>query len=87
MCNCGNKRTELKQQSYKLTSNVIAERNTSGYWKDVTFEYIGLSSLTVTGGVTGKRYRFNQQGAKVLIDYRDASGITSIPLLKKITLH
>lgn len=85
MCNCGNKRAELKQQSYKLTGNVIAESNSTGFWKDVTFEYRGLSSLTVTGGVTGKRYRFNEHGARVKIDNRDVSGMMSIPMLIKIT--
>ncbi|MEP6710890.1 MAG: hypothetical protein ABJA37_00665 [Ferruginibacter sp.] len=84
MCNCGNKRDYLHQNGYKLTGNVTAEKNASGFWKDAPFKYTGKSGLTVFGGVTGKRYRFQESGEVILIDYRDVSGMRSVPVLRKI---
>ena len=81
MCNCGNKRTELTQS---LSGRVIDERVHSQLWPDVSFEYIGNSGLSVTGGITGKKYRFNQKGDVQLIDYRDASGMMAIPKLRRL---
>jgi hypothetical protein len=36
-----------------------------------TFEHIGKTGLTVTGAVTGRRYRFDQPGSRVTVDPRD----------------
>ena len=84
MCNCGNKRDELGQSSIKLTGNVIAEKNTSGFWKDAAFRYTGKSALIIFGGVTGRRYRFQRTGDTHLIDYRDLLGMANVPVLQKI---
>jgi hypothetical protein len=84
MCNCGNKRNAYAQQSYNLSSGAAGEQPVKKMWADVQFEYTGHSALTVTGGVTGKRYRFNHPGDIKLIDYRDASGMMAVPLLKKV---
>lgn len=82
MCNCGNKRDTLTQS---LSGNIFSERNPVRIWPDVNFEYIGKTGLSVTGGITGKKYRFNHPGDIQLIDYRDASGMMAIPSLKKAT--
>jgi hypothetical protein len=81
MCNCGNKRNTFARP---LSGTVASERTPSAMWQDVNFEYIGKSGLTVTGGVTGRKYRFNHPGDVQLIDYRDASGMSAIPNLKKV---
>lgn len=52
---------------------------------DVPFEYTGASGLTVTGTVTGRRYRFNGPGEIQAVDYRDAGGMASVPVLRKVT--
>ncbi len=80
MCNCGNKRNEFTQS---LSGNVIAERNIK-IWPDVNFEYTGSSGLSVTGGITGKKYRFNHPGDRQLVDYRDASSLMAVPVLKQV---
>lgn len=81
MCNCGNKRNEFA----RLLSGAVAyEKTPSGMWEDVNFEYTGKSGLSVTGSVTGRRYRFNHPGDAQLIDYRDASGMSMAPNLKKV---
>ena len=81
MCNCGNKRNELTQS---LSGHVGAERNNTRIWPDVNFEYTGNSGLSVTGGITGKKYRFNHPGDRQLVDYRDASSLMAAPVLKKV---
>ena len=58
MCNCGNKRNEFLQNSFKLTGDVVAEKNASGFLKDASFKYTGKSALTIFGGITGRKYRF-----------------------------
>jgi len=86
MCNCGNKRSELSDSTPKKLSNPVnVNTNQPGRWPDVSFSYTGNSALTVTGGVTGKRYRFAFPGDIKQIDYRDASGMQSINLLKKVS--
>ena len=84
MCNCGNKRNNYAQQSYKLSNDVVNEERTKKMWADIYFEYTGNTGLTVTGSVTGKKYRFNLPGDIQVIDYRDASGMMAVPVLKSI---
>jgi hypothetical protein len=81
MCNCGNKRDTITQS--QSNGQAVVETSTVRVWPDVNFEYTGNSGLSVTGGVTGKKYRFNNPGDIQLIDYRDASGMMAIPVLKK----
>jgi len=50
----------------------------------VYFEYIGKTGLTVFGPVTGKRYRFNGNGAVVAVDLRDKPSLLAVPHLKKV---
>lgn len=81
MCNCGNKRSTFARP---LSGKVASERTPLGIWQDVNFEYTGKSGLSVTGSVTGRKYRFNHTGDLQLIDYRDASGMSAVPNLKKV---
>lgn len=80
MCNCGKKRIEysLRQHDHQFSIEQTKIEN------DPAFEYTGKTALTVTGNWTGNRYRFFRPGEKLLVDYRDASGMATIPVLKKI---
>lgn len=84
MCNCGNKRNAYTEQSYKLSNETITDMPAQKMWADAKFQYTGQSGLTVTGGVTGKKYRFNFHGDEQVVDYRDASGMMAVPVLRKI---
>jgi len=81
---CGNKRQGLQYNSkeYLHTDEVTIRSNRA--WPDVSFEYTGETGLTVKGGITGKRYRFDHKGQVQLIDYRDVNGMMAIPLLRKM---
>jgi hypothetical protein len=85
MCNCGNKRSQLKTQSAdRSKQTVIIKPADQKMWADISFMYTGESALTVTGNVTGRRYRFNEPGEQQMIDYRDASFMLTVPVLKRI---
>ncbi|MEO9020706.1 MAG: hypothetical protein ABI237_14125 [Ginsengibacter sp.] len=83
MCNCGKKRNTIAQP---LSGNVVMEGSSTKMWPDVNFEYTGKSGLSVTGSITGKRYRFNHPGDVQLISYRDVSGMAAVPHLRKIMI-
>jgi hypothetical protein len=83
MCNCGNKRENITQQSSSL-SNIPKSDIQKKMWQDVEFEYTGSTALTVTGNITGNTYRFYHPNNIQKIDYRDAAGMMGVPVLKKV---
>ena len=50
----------------------------------IFFEYTGKTGLTVWGAVSGKRYRFDKPGSRVIIDPRDRPSLVQVPRLKQI---
>jgi hypothetical protein len=51
---------------------------------EVRFEYVGTTGLTVKGPVTGKRYRFDNPGSRLLVDPRDAPSMAAVPHLRRV---
>lgn len=51
--------------------------------QSIRFEYVGDTSLSVTGPITRLQYRFRGKGARVEIDYRDAPYVTAVPNLRR----
>lgn len=49
------------------------------------YEYTGETGMTVTGPVSGNRYRFAQPAAKVQIDLRDVSSLAGLPNLRRVS--
>jgi len=49
----------------------------------VFFEYMGKTGMTVTGPVTGRRYRFEGSGARVEVDLRDRRSLAAVPQLRQ----
>ena len=50
----------------------------------VTFEYIGRTALTAIGGATGKQYRFEEPGVRLVVDWRDRASLDQLPMLKQV---
>ena len=50
----------------------------------IRFEYVGSTGLTTVGPVTGRRYRFDKPGSRVLVDPRDAPSLAAVPFLRRI---
>jgi hypothetical protein len=48
------------------------------------YEYTGATGMTVTGPVSGKRYRFAEASAKVQIDARDVASLAGLPNLRRL---
>jgi hypothetical protein len=49
------------------------------------FEYVGGTGMTVLGGVTGRRYRFERPGARVAVDPADKLSLAKVPHLKPVS--
>lgn len=87
MCNCGKKRV---QYSHPALHGDVTRRSDSKMatptqaFSYSVFEYTGKTAVTVRGNVTGTNYRFNFTGNRQNIDSRDAAGIMSVPVLKKV---
>jgi hypothetical protein len=48
------------------------------------FEYVGKTSLTAIGNVTGHRYRFAGPGVAVEVDSRDAPSMAGVPNVRRV---
>lgn len=48
------------------------------------FAYVGRTALTVTGGATGRQYRFAAPGALAAVDCRDAPSLRQVTLLRSV---
>ncbi len=79
---CGNKRKEYVR-SRPFTHSSDLPTVPVKMPEDVSVEYTGYTGLTVTGTITGNKYRFSGTGDIQLVDYRDAGGLMAIPVLKK----
>lgn len=81
---CGNKRNAWQRIEALHSHKVETPHGNIKMWEDVYFEYTGATALTVTGNVSGKKYRFLFTGDRQMIDYRDASGMIAVPVLKRV---
>ena len=50
----------------------------------VEFEYVGATALVVSGGATGRHYRFEHSGARVAVDPRDRPSLARVPKLREV---
>ena len=48
------------------------------------FEYVGSTSLTVIGPVSGRSYRFARPLARQLVDPRDRAALAAMPQLRPL---
>jgi len=51
----------------------------------ISFVYRGDSTLTVIGGATGRSYHFDYPGCELEVHARDAPGLASIPMLRRVS--
>ena len=80
MCNCGNKRKYPGgiQAALPVNAGAMGQQR-----PPVSFKYVGNSALTVTGSVTGKRYRYTTNGEVLPVDHRDSSSMQKVPVLRR----
>ncbi len=68
----------------KVRSRVTANQADAAQPKAFLFEYVGRTSLTVTGPATRTSYRFGLPGARVLVDGRDRASLATVPVLRQV---
>jgi hypothetical protein len=78
MCNCN--KNEIEPQNFSLNTTRLSDLASA----NIRFMYTGKSALTLKGGTTLLRYRFEKPGDIQLIDSRDIPGILHIPVLKRV---
>jgi hypothetical protein len=61
---------------------VPAATRPAGRQSYVLFEYVGRTGMTVIGGVSGRRYRFDGPGARVAVDPVDRASLAAVPHLR-----
>lgn len=50
----------------------------------VLYQYTGSTGMTVSGPISGQRYRFGAPGSKLQIDPRDAPSLAGLPHLRRL---
>lgn len=93
MCNCGKSRQTMAKTEMTPTRTwreanhphpLSAPKPAPARARGTTFEYVGATALTVYGPLTGVRYRFDQPGARIVVDVRDATALTAVPQLEAV---
>ena len=83
---CGQQRfvaqTSTSQTSRSAASASSAQSATTP--SDPVFEYVGATALVVTGPVTGRAYRFDRRGARLVVSRHDAPSVMHVPHLRHI---
>jgi hypothetical protein len=66
------------------TSTVLRRAPETDAPREPVLEYVGVTSLSVTGAVTGRTYRFEKPGARVSVSRHDAWVLLQAPVLRLV---
>jgi hypothetical protein len=81
---CGKKRASMTVRSNPRHEFAPqSDRSQAQGLSGSVVEYVGATTLTVRGPVSGHMYRFSTSGACMVVDARDAPFLLSIPSLRK----
>lgn len=80
MC-CGRNKVRSRVNA---TQAAVSQPRPAASWTTAapTFEYVGRTSLTVFGPITGAPYRFHKPGSRLQVDSRDQGALSNVPVLK-----
>jgi hypothetical protein len=81
---CGQQRNALRSASAGETASSFPFATPANTYVPAEFEYTGATALTVIGPLTGRRYRFARTGARATVDGRDAYGLATVPVLRRM---
>lgn len=83
---CGKMRQQLTGAvSPTRTEPKVVGQGRSDVQFAIAFEYTGQTGLSVLGAVSGRRYRFDGPGARVVVDPRDRPSLVKVPKLRQVT--
>jgi hypothetical protein len=74
----------VRPQSRTSTASLPSGHQQTDVPADPLFEYVGSTTLQVTGPVTGRQYRFEGRGARRAISRHDAPSLLHIPGLRRV---
>jgi hypothetical protein len=84
MC-CGNKNVQFfPQKTAERSKAIFTPASPRPMTPGRHLEYTGRTALTVVSPLTGRRYRFAEQGARVEVDGRDLFWMASYPNLQRV---
>lgn len=84
---CGKKREQIKPRPRIYPNRPPAAVPVASEGESaVEYEYLGRTGLNLIGPITGKFYRFDRPGARLLIDPRDKPGLVNVPLLRQVRM-
>ena len=81
---CGGKRAQAAMGSPLRPAAPRNSQSGPHRYSVAYFQYIGSSGLTVTGPMTGQRYRFDLPGAIVPVDLRDRASLAALTHLRQV---
>jgi hypothetical protein len=82
---CGKMRQQLAGAVSPPRTEPAAAEARPGVQYAVVFEYTGRTGLTVIGAASGRRYRFDGPGARVVVNPRDRPSLARVPKLRQVT--
>ena len=80
MACCGQKRALVATNGRAAE----AKRSPRAISRVALYEYTGTTRMTVTGPVSGSKYRFEQPGATAQVDSRDIYSMAGLPHLRRL---
>ncbi len=87
---CGSKRRQAVASAMHSSGTAVASVPNPGVshvlaGTGVEFIYDGAAGVIVTGHATGRRYRFGERGARLVVDARDARFLDATPKLRRVS--
>ena len=87
-CNCQNTGSVAQPKAQSIQANGKAAIRGSAQSQArpafASVRYTGPTSVTTTGPVSGRQYKFTHTGAIVQVDPRDRAALTKVPHLRQI---
>ena len=80
---CGSQRQKQYVKQRVAQTRPVPDPPHGGY-KEVFFEYVGKTGMTVIGPISGLKYRFVGHGAILPVDPRDRASLLNVPNLRQV---
>lgn len=87
-CNCQNTGSAARSKAQLIQANgkaaIRGSTQSPARPAFASIRYTGPTSVTTTGAVSGREYKFAHTGAIVQVDLRDRAALAKVPHLRQI---
>lgn len=84
---CGQRRQQINRRPpIQRANSEVSSANVNGPAgpsRTIAFQYVGNTSLSAVGPVSGRHYRFSHPGAIIEVDPRDRASLALVPHLRQ----